>query len=161
MLVAAAHAQQLYVGSWVDPYSPDGFSMNGAFNNWAAYSQVAGSTFITPYVRKGVDIRDYAGYGKFAENEERLEREGHEVMVDAATARNAMLYPTNLNPDKDNALSQYGSEQYALVADLKDIGGLQPYTFYEGGDHGIYYFTDVDDGACIWYSMNWSHPNSW
>jgi len=144
IFTAIAHAQQLYIGSNNSPYSPDGFSENGAFNNWAAYSQVAGETFIDPYVRGGVDIREYAGYG----------RDPARVMTEAAKAGTAMLYPTNLNPDKYNALSQYSSKQKTLVADLKDTG-LKPYTYYEGGNQGIYYFTDVNDGAAIWYAMSW------
>jgi RHS repeat-associated protein len=142
--VATAISQQLYIGADYDPYCSSGPCMNGVFNFWAAYNQ-SPRELINKYVRGNEDIRNFRGYGGLgASNPEK-------TMELAAKHGNGMLYPESLDPDRYNALSKWGNND-EFVVDLLNAG-LEPRKYYSGGVKGIYFFTDITEGAVIFYSV--------
>jgi RHS repeat-associated protein len=144
-LNAIAAAQQLYVGGWNDPYSPNGYSIKGACNYWAGFSQSA-HIMVDLYIRGDQDISEYTGFGMRGLADPAGE------MAKAKAYGNTMLYSA-IDPRRNDALSDYGSRLETWVDDLKNKG-LKPNTYYPGGNQGIYYFTDRDNGASVWYSVN-------
>jgi len=167
MLDAFAGAQQLYVGGGAKgaygPYCPAEPCHNGVFNYWAAFSQ-SSRNLVNIYVKGHADISTLPVYGG---------RDPARVLRDATDYGSAMLHPKHqdftttmqpishvtwdLDSNQNSGLSDYGNDYYALVASLKSSGnGFLPYTYYPGGKQGIYYFTDTDDRAAVWFSANGS-----
>jgi hypothetical protein len=168
MLDAFAGAQQLYVGGGgggaYGPYCPSGPCQNGVFNYFAAFSQSARG-LVDTYVKGGTDIRAYTGYGG------RGPGQTTRVMKEADEYGSAMLHPKHqefttttqpishvtwdLDRNRNSGLSNYGFG-YKNLVDTLIANGLDPYTYYPGGNQGIYYFTDGQYGNkyAVWLSVD-------
>src|SRR5574337_934433 len=107
--VAKAAAQQLYVGASWPPYCPGGVGscFNGAFNFWAAYSEIVHDQ-IWAYIRGTTPIEQYTAYGYdpgvFPKGGEAIR-----IMDRAQELGYQMLYPTTLDPVRNHGPSIWGN----------------------------------------------------